>query len=163
MKRRVFILVTLICALCLVAAIGLWIRSYWVLEGVIWRYSHEAAIGVGTAPGRFYCGHSTEPEFPTSPRLEYVNIEVQYSLTEVAPTVVEAAGFAIYSNEFNKTVRFPFWLITLALGALGLLAFRQTRRPRAGCCSTCGYDLRATPDRCPECGAVPAKLETKAS
>jgi len=37
------------------------------------------------------------------------------------------------------------------LGWTCVLLFKRSRSHR-GLCSACGYDLRATPDRCPECG-----------
>ncbi|HWE94437.1 MAG TPA: hypothetical protein VG269_10770 [Tepidisphaeraceae bacterium] len=48
-------------------------------------------------------------------------------------------------------------LLPLAWASRRLLAMIRARA-RNGLCPTCGYDLRATPDRCPECGAVPKKV-----
>jgi len=33
----------------------------------------------------------------------------------------------------------------------------QLKRLTAGCCMTCGYDLRGSVDRCRECGAISPK------
>jgi hypothetical protein len=54
----------------------------------------------------------------------------------------------------------PHWLILLAflilpfLSILRLLRSRLRRR-RLNLCPTCAYDLRSTPNLCPECGNSP--------
>jgi hypothetical protein len=42
------------------------------------------------------------------------------------------------------------------------MVLRHRRRRRAGVCVVCNYDLRATPERCPECGTVPKNFATEA-
>jgi hypothetical protein len=49
----------------------------------------------------------------------------------------------------------PHWFLALLFAILPGLRLRaaiRSRRHRSGFCSKCGYDLRATPERCPECG-----------
>jgi len=52
----------------------------------------------------------------------------------------------------------PYWAIAVVT-LIPSLMWLHGRRKIPGTCQTCGYDLRATPDRCPECGTVPPKRE----
>ena|SRR5437867_4202278 len=60
------------------------------------------------------------------------------------------------------TVWVPYWFLVVATALLPVVRIRawlkRRQRAWAGRCRKCGYDLRATPDRCPECG-VSASLK----
>jgi hypothetical protein len=61
--------------------------------------------------------------------------------------------YFVDGHRLNATlVQSTFWCITVG-GAL-IVASLKRRNPKSmpGFCETCGYDLRATPERCPECG-----------
>jgi hypothetical protein len=89
----------------------------------------------------------------------------------------DAGGVADIPGSKMFYVIVPHWSAALALGAAGLWmllgkpAKRQRRRAK-GLCVTCGYDLRESRDRCPECGtpveptsppAAPARSPAPAS
>lgn len=74
---------------------------------------------------------------------------------------VRYTGGLTRTGERSWAASFPDWMPIVAAGVLpacGLLR-RARRRLRRDCgsrvCRICGYDLRATPERCPECGRTP--------
>lgn len=77
--------------------------------------------------------------------------------------VADKPGFPLERTTRGWTLRTPMWfivaiqffcLIVARTVRLTLRSSRRQHRLAAGLCPTCGYDLRATPDRCPECGTV---------
>jgi hypothetical protein len=62
--------------------------------------------------------------------------------------------------------RLPYWVLFATFSFLPIIWIGRFIRQRArdqlkagGCCLRCGYDLRATPDKCPECGNIPTKTK----
>ena len=84
-----------------------------------------------------------------------------------AGSIWNRLGFVSYSTGFissfaessERGVAVPAWIPVVVLAVMPALWLRSIVRRRrilaAGRCVRCGYDLRATPERCPECGLVP--------
>jgi len=170
-------LVPPIVALVCIAAAVLWRRSYGgdvdMLVGVGPTTTFNAAASYQGKLVFFFSDVPSEPgtQWSLQPlRAPVEEVEPLYGRLFEQGTTLRASlvGFQLGHGTISvfKTpptftaVTVPHWFVVLATAVPTLLwvrgALRHWRWARQGRCRSCGYDLRSSPDRCPECGAVPA-------
>jgi hypothetical protein len=156
---------TIAAAVLLLSSALLWARSYWTLDMVTYD-SGWAEVHLTTGHGRlrtlfqtpgFGYGLSRQStDFSALPFEVGMGDNFQYAREEYQFATPAGGLVTITSRELTL----PFWSIAISLLFLGLLGMtwaqraRRSARRAAGLCIHCGYDLRATPDRCPECGRL---------
>jgi hypothetical protein len=147
--------------LCLTTVV-LWVRSYCSVDYPQCDFA-GGAVAIYSSRGGVRLSHSTVPQRGTGLRWVRVADHSWYPLNDRAHPFWNRLGIGV--DRFDRRdglirgITLPHWLIAASASLLPLLWatrwFRRRTRPKHGVCAACGYDLRATPDRCPECGAIP--------
>jgi hypothetical protein len=171
MKRLLIGLVAIISAALFLAVVVLWVRSHQAGDDIGYSRGHRRYY-LRTGGGEIavelsrYDTMQFPPEFrwDTDPRR---NHQLYMIRRDTLPLRLgfysDAAGIGMPTIGTTHSWMVPMWLpawVTAMLPAgYALAAWRRRRHARRvgrRQCPTCGYDLRASPDRCPECGTVPA-------
>jgi hypothetical protein len=164
---------------------GPWNKPYASTAEPLVRYS-EVLIEYGAwkcnPPQGEYGTWERDPAQGLQPRWERQDRPATFARSLIRPRVarpalpaVERVSFLAVTAWYNdshtmeelwftgRRVWVPYWLAAATTAVLPLLwariataRLRRARRSRRNHCPSCGYDLRATPGRCPECGKVPA-------
>jgi hypothetical protein len=179
MTRRRLSNLAIATSLLLTAAIGiLWLRSYHLTDKVTLTRD-DGMRSLRSAQGRVVLGlyladRSSQPgdihalkytrDEPSSAQLELMGVFLLCSDSSAKLAHWQHGGFAWThrrsSRDLIVTAVAPFWSLSAATAAFPLgctalrLRSRRRRRRTTGLCPKCGYDLRATPHRCPECGTA---------
>jgi hypothetical protein len=168
MWHKVFTLCSAISLLLCVAACVLWARSYWFYNLDFHSAGGGAMIVVSSnrttrpaTPNQIAQSRRRDPEYYGEGRLRWESRQMPFK----KPLKLKGAflGFGYQSDvekggeQLSRALRVP-WAALAALFAVApgmhITRFVRRRRRKPGHCAVCGYDLRASPDRCPECGTV---------
>ena len=177
MTRHLLNVLTVLSLLVAVAAAGLWVRARWRMDRLSRRTEQRQWLLVNRPIGFCLSVHTHDVPQPPEP-WQWETAEVAAKEQAALRAYRSWAGFRwgafrsggtrpiayidgngvsrVTVPALSRFVLVPHWFPVAALLVPPLLAaiasMRRRRRDRRGLCARCGYDLRATPDRCPECG-----------
>jgi hypothetical protein len=153
MRRRLFNALAVMSLVVCMAMIALWARSYWRCDVI------SRASATMNPPGlRTRTAMSSKGVIALNWANHQSSMPVRQSWTRWKRYNSDAVDIRVgwLRKEGSWEVHLPHWVYILLASVLPswwLLRWRA-RREKAWLCQTCGYDLRATPERCPECGKV---------
>jgi hypothetical protein len=167
-RRRLFDFVAIVSLLLCLATVALWVRSYWRYDNLEWASEYRTRF-VASEGGRVLVqvNHGSHGKTRFMP-VEYCCSVIDARHPDTMGRPWRFGGFWIENLTFYPQgsapipytdVVVPLWAamaLFLVLPGMRLYRCGKSRRARwVGLCPHCGYDLRATPDLCPECGTVP--------
>jgi hypothetical protein len=164
------------------SVLALWFRSNrvrdqlnltktWQNEDLWGNDWEQASVGISSNLGRLKIGCKIfcDEGFPMPARTPPARYRLNYCCDPSTNSMdISGKQFRLWRDPFNTpsgksdelALVLPDW--SVALGSLipagwlmtRMRIVRQRDRRQNGLCLSCGYDLRATPVRCPECGLV---------
>ena len=139
----------------------LWVRSYFMIDFYGWAApAGPRSVGVNAgAVNLVWWTHPPDGSVVIPPTIGYRATRNTGARSNIPPTW-SFAGFRYTHRSFSgptlRAIRVPLYFPLVLLLVVPLLHVRRSLRrpPGPTACKTCGYDLRATPERCPECGTA---------
>jgi len=131
-----------------------------------WQLSHTFFVQgppqVAADPTHQIMINPSDPSLATQPPIAGTRFLGFALSTEDIPLLLNRGAF----RQQGWTFLIPHWAMILLFAITPAIwlyaklrpASRRAQRLKQGLCVNCGYDLRASPDRCPECGAIADRI-----